>query len=147
MKLSHRTANVVLPPFDAVTGLGPRRYRCWVSTPFPLSTLSHQSDTQTFRSTSQALYLYEYIITLFDEIRYVWRHKYSFATVLFTINRYIIWVETALQLFMAFGDLRTVDVSYFDVDIRGLIGIDPWFSSSGFLPFMRSKAAVADPVG
>ena len=59
----------------------------------------------------QALYLYEYIITLSDEIRYIWRHKYSFATLLFAFNRYAVWIETALQLYIVFGDLTTADVS------------------------------------
>jgi hypothetical protein len=55
--------------------------------------------------------VYEYIITVHDEIRYVWKHKRSFATFLFAFNRYAVWVETALQLYIAFGDLASVDVS------------------------------------
>jgi hypothetical protein len=69
--------------------------------------------------------VYEYIITLLDEIRYVWRHKYSFATVLFAFNRYLVWIEIALQLYITFGDLTTVDVSNFGIDMLWLIGIDP----------------------
>ena len=61
--------------------------------------------------TYQALFVYEYLITLFDEIRYVWKHKYSIATILFAINRYIVWIEITLQLYMNFGDLTNNDVS------------------------------------
>ena len=61
--------------------------------------------------------MYEYIITLFDEIRYVWRHKYSFATVLFAFNRYLVWIECALQLYVNFGDLTTEDVSDFGLEM------------------------------
>ena len=66
--------------------------------------------------------MYEYAITLLAEIRYVWRHKYSFATFLFAFNRYVVWIETALQLYITFGDLMTVDVS--GTFISRLIGID-----------------------
>ena len=66
--------------------------------------------------------MYEYIITLFDEIRYVWRHKYSFATCLFAFNRYVVWIETALQLYVNFGDLTTIDVS--SIDMWRLIRIE-----------------------
>jgi len=69
--------------------------------------------------------VYEYAITLYDEIRYVWKHKYSFATFLFAFNRYAVWLETALQLYTTFGDLTTINVSYFGINMRRLIGIDP----------------------
>ncbi|KAF9779783.1 hypothetical protein BJ322DRAFT_339784 [Thelephora terrestris] len=58
-----------------------------------------------------ALCAYEYIITLYDEIRYVWKHKYTFATFLFAFNRYAVWVETCFLLYLAFGDLTTNDVN------------------------------------
>jgi len=61
--------------------------------------------------------VYEYVITLYDEVRYVWKHKYSFATFLFGFNRYVVWIEIALQLNIAFGDLQTVDVSNFGISV------------------------------
>lgn len=83
---------------------------------------SHCPDTPPFHSPFQALYVYEYAITLLAEIRYVWRHTYSFATFLFAFNRYVVWIETALQLYITFGDLMTVDVS--GTFISRPIGID-----------------------
>ena len=74
--------------------------------------------------------MYEYIITLFDEIRYVWKHKYSFATFLFAFNRYAVWIEIALQLNITFGDLATVDVSDCGISISHLIRVD-LFGTSG----------------
>lgn len=56
-----------------------------------------------------ALCTYEYMITLFYEIRYVWRHKYTFATALFAFNRYAVWVETGILVYLAFGDLETAE--------------------------------------
>ena len=92
----------------------------------PVSLLIHLRwpNTPPFHSP-QALYVYEYAITLFDEIRYVWKHKYSFATFLFTVNRYAVWIETALQLYITFGDLATVDVSDLGVFTPRLTRIDP----------------------
>lgn len=92
----------------------------------PVSLLIHLRwpNTPPFHSP-QALYVYEYAITLFDEIRYVWKHKYSFATFLFTVNRYAVWIETALQLYITFGDLATVDVSDLGIFTLRLTRIDP----------------------
>jgi len=56
-----------------------------------------------------ALFVYEYLITLFDEIRYVWKHKYSIATILFAVNRYIVWIEITLQLYISFGNMTSDD--------------------------------------
>ena len=66
--------------------------------------------------------MYEYAIALCDEIRHVRRHKYSFATFLLAFNRYVVWKETALQLYITLGDLTTVDVS--SLDMRQLIGTE-----------------------
>jgi hypothetical protein len=76
---------------------------------------SRYPDTSPFRPPFQALFVYEYAITLFDEIRYVWKHKYSFATFLFAFNRYVVWIEIGLQLYVSFGDLMTADVSCVDI--------------------------------
>lgn len=59
-----------------------------------------------------ALCAHEYTITIFNEIRYVWRHKYTFATVLFAFNRYAVWVESGFFFHLAFGNLTTIDVSF-----------------------------------
>lgn len=44
---------------------------------------------------------YDYLIGLADEFRYVWNHKFTGATVLFLLNRYILLVRlivTAITL-------------------------------------------------
>ena len=92
--------------------------------PVPFSFVCVALTPPPFHSP-QALYVYEYAITLFDEIRYVWKHKYSFATFLFTVNRYAVWIETALQLYITFGDLATVDVSDLGIFTLRLTRIDP----------------------
>lgn len=79
--------------------------------PLPFTLAQHP----TF--STQALCAYEYIITIFDEIRYVWRHKYTFPTALFAFNRYAVWVESGFYFHLALGDLTTIDVS--DVAIDG----------------------------
>lgn len=35
-----------------------------------------------------ALYLYDFLLTFGDEVRYVWRRRFSGATLLFAVNRY-----------------------------------------------------------
>jgi hypothetical protein len=44
------------------------------------------SSTISYRST--ALYFYEYLITLDQEINHIWAKRWSFSTLIFAINRY-----------------------------------------------------------
>lgn len=46
------------------------------------------------------LVFYDYMLTLSDEIRYVWKSKLSVATVIFYTNRYLI---VGMALVNAFG--------------------------------------------
>ena len=45
------------------------------------------------------LFLYDYLMTLEDEIRYVWSRKFTAASVLFMINRYVNLMITVLEFF------------------------------------------------
>jgi hypothetical protein len=36
-----------------------------------------------------ALLYYDYLLTLFDEIKYVWRNKFSLISYVFVLNRYL----------------------------------------------------------
>ena len=43
-----------------------------------------------------ALLFYDYLLTFEQEVRYVWRHKFSGATVVFFVNRYCMLAYTVI---------------------------------------------------
>ncbi|KAI0341509.1 hypothetical protein BDW22DRAFT_1359098 [Trametopsis cervina] len=48
--------------------------------------------------SARALFLWDYVITLQDEVQYVWGRKFSAATLLFLLNRYVNLVITIMEL-------------------------------------------------
>lgn len=47
------------------------------------------------------MYLYEYLLTLAREVKYIWRRKASAATALFVINRYVVFANRLIRLIQA----------------------------------------------
>jgi hypothetical protein len=60
-----------------------------------------------FRTT--ALYSYEYIVTLDQEINHIWTKRWSLSTLIFAVNRYVALI---LELYPALAQLtgRTVSI-------------------------------------
>ncbi|EKM56875.1 uncharacterized protein PHACADRAFT_254235 [Phanerochaete carnosa HHB-10118-sp] len=52
-----------------------------------------------FNISSRVLFLWDYCITFDDEVQYVWKGKWTPATFIFLINRYVNLVITILELF------------------------------------------------
>lgn len=50
-----------------------------------------------------ALYCYEYVLTLRQEISYIWANKWTIATWIFVANRYTALVS-AMQVFFPIAD-------------------------------------------
>jgi hypothetical protein len=59
-----------------------------------------------FRTT--ALYSYEYIVTLDQEINHIWRKKWSLSTLIFAVNRYGALI---LELYLVLGPTTDYTVS------------------------------------
>lgn len=51
------------------------------------------------------LFVYDYFLTLGDEVKFVWPSNLSLAQVLFYSSRYSMWPETCLELLFYFGCL------------------------------------------
>jgi hypothetical protein len=60
----------------------------------------------TFRTT--ALYSYDYIMTLDQEINHIWTKKWSLSTLIFALNRYTTLI---LQLYPVLAPVTSYTVS------------------------------------
>lgn len=64
-----------------------------------VSTVLGLSTVIVLTYSSAALFIWDYIITLDKEVRYVWGRKPTFATILFMVNRYVNLSAVVFQLF------------------------------------------------
>ncbi|KAI0083636.1 hypothetical protein BDY19DRAFT_900028 [Irpex rosettiformis] len=49
----------------------------------------------------EALFMYDYFLTLPQEIKCIWRRKWSTATVLFLVNRYVVMCNRGFRMIQA----------------------------------------------
>jgi hypothetical protein len=66
---------------------------------------------------STALYCYEYIITFDQEINRIWTQKWSLATLIFALNRYMILVSVVLSV-LSIGDYTVSLILRFFMRVR-----------------------------
>ena len=45
-----------------------------------------------------ALFIYHYFLTFSEEVKYVWRRKISAVSVLFLVNRYVVFINRLVRL-------------------------------------------------
>ncbi len=58
--------------------------------------------------SSLVLTIYDHILTVSQEVEYVWRRKFTAATVLFLANRYLALVNICLMLQITWNDSVSV---------------------------------------
>ncbi|KAL5492807.1 hypothetical protein ACEPAI_4255 [Sanghuangporus weigelae] len=58
-----------------------------------------------------ALYLYDYCLTLSDEVEYIWKRKFTFVTFLFCMNRYYAMAVFTVVLSGFFSPLYTPQIA------------------------------------
>ena len=63
-----------------------------------LAFLAHGHNTDPKLLLDVVMFIYEYSITLREEISLFWMRKWSVATVLFLLNRYLVLGETIVSL-------------------------------------------------
>ena len=83
-------------------------------------------------------YAYDYVLTLPDEITYIWTQKPSLTTVMYLVNRYIVFAILTEEIYVTFagGGLHLV------LDI--IPGPDPWVGAipPGIWYFIPSRRTV-----
>jgi hypothetical protein len=75
------------------------------------------SDQFMFTFRMAALYSYEYITTLDQEINHIWAKKWSLSTMIFAVNRYVALI---LQSYLVLGPVTDNTVS---IKISNLLSI------------------------
>ncbi|GJE93317.1 hypothetical protein PsYK624_094760 [Phanerochaete sordida] len=63
-----------------------------------LSLLSVLDTTLLIELTATTLYLYDYILTFSQEVGCVWNRKFTGASLLFIINRYVVLANRLVRL-------------------------------------------------
>ncbi|EJF66367.1 hypothetical protein DICSQDRAFT_18633, partial [Dichomitus squalens LYAD-421 SS1] len=86
-----------------------------------------------------ALILYEYLLTFNMEVRLVWRRKFTAATVLFLLNRYIFIVRYFMTVAVAHS--RTRSSIWRIINVLVVLGYVIWavFSTLRVYVFSRSR--------
>ena len=82
-----------------------------------------------------ALVTYEYLITIDQEITLIWRRKWSFVTLLYVLNRYLVLLASILQVAPA----QPIKVRY--VERVYCYFCSDSFPLSGMLPFDSKESA------
>ena len=81
-----------------------------------------------------ALFIWDYVITLDKEVRYVWGRKPTIATILFMVNRYVNLSATIFQLFTQ-ATFQRLEVCELCIHIASLLNSVPEVSRP-FLPVL-----------
>ncbi|KDR81219.1 hypothetical protein GALMADRAFT_241762 [Galerina marginata CBS 339.88] len=68
-----------------------------------VSGLFDLQGTHYARIASNAMFLYDHLITVNDEVELIWKAKWSFVTILFLMNRYYVLAAVFFNLYVFFS--------------------------------------------
>ncbi|EJD39492.1 hypothetical protein AURDEDRAFT_171492 [Auricularia subglabra TFB-10046 SS5] len=54
---------------------------------------AHQQGNYKFQTASYALYCYDHLLVLSDEVEKIWTRRFTFASLLYVLNRYITHIQ------------------------------------------------------
>ncbi|KAF9549917.1 hypothetical protein CPC08DRAFT_755216 [Agrocybe pediades] len=106
-------------------------------------TLLHGIQTARYAHVSAAsIVFYDYVITLEQEIRLIWKGPRSFGQLLFLINRYLILAAAMVDMYCLFSPSITAEDDFLSTDrrINSCSHFPSWQAWTGIVITMLSEA-------